>query len=625
MIGSIAAVVSAWVLGTLLVAALWPTSRRLRDDMALVASLGWGFGLGLTSATWFFLSRLGSSAVAAELVLELVVTGGLLIAVRKRHFQRHETDGTPSTEGIARWIYTSLLAQAALVASIVVFRVHAAAPHGAWDAWAIWNMRARFIFRGGTSWTELLEFPQVAWSHLDYPLLVSASIARGWSLVGTENTTIPALVSVGFGIACVFLLVALVARLRGALAACLSGLMLLSTPFFITFSAQQHADIPLACFILTTVGLLTLAPNARDGWQLHALAGFAAGLAAWTKNEGLLFVAVLLLAVTILRRGRVISPQAVAFAGGLALAAIPVAMFKVFHAPANDIVSATLAERWALLLDYSRHATILATLGRDLLGFGEWRLAPYWPMAVLSLAFGVRRHADGGSLVVIVTLGMLLGYCAVYLVTPWELQAHLDTSLVRLILHLWPTALLGWCLYTAWGPGAIATPIFIVTRSKRQIGGTLIALNLALALATLTALGGQLAPHELAARARWGADVRVTLGDGWFQRESHGSDTWVWSRGESVLHVEVARPPAEAALTFSMRAIVPQTVTVSLGDEVLWRGVVPEYFIHVRLPAVPLATTPGSISFRSDTLGRRESAESNARELTFAVYNVKLR
>ncbi len=42
------------------------------------------------------------------------------------------------------------------LAAVVMFIL--ASPHGEWDAWAIWNQHARFLFRGGGSdaWRALL-------------------------------------------------------------------------------------------------------------------------------------------------------------------------------------------------------------------------------------------------------------------------------------------------------------------------------------------------------------------------------------------------------------------------------------------------------------------------------------
>ena len=56
-------------------------------------------------------------------------------------------------------------------------------PHGKWDAWLIWNMHARFLYRGGDAWREAFA-SGLDWSHWDYPLLLPLSIVRGWTLHG---------------------------------------------------------------------------------------------------------------------------------------------------------------------------------------------------------------------------------------------------------------------------------------------------------------------------------------------------------------------------------------------------------------------------------------------------------
>ena len=47
-------------------------------------------------------------------------------------------------------------------------------PHGQFDAWYIWNARARFLFRGGAYWADGFS-PLVA--HADYPLLIPLIIS----------------------------------------------------------------------------------------------------------------------------------------------------------------------------------------------------------------------------------------------------------------------------------------------------------------------------------------------------------------------------------------------------------------------------------------------------------------
>jgi 4-amino-4-deoxy-L-arabinose transferase-like glycosyltransferase len=87
------------------------------------------------------------------------------------------------------------------------------------------------------------------------------------------------------------------ALLRTTRQAVLAVLILLGTQFLITHGASQYADVPWGFFMLATTVLVFLHDRASGRTRgLVALAGTAAGFAAWTKNEGLLFLASIIVA-----------------------------------------------------------------------------------------------------------------------------------------------------------------------------------------------------------------------------------------------------------------------------------------------------------------------------------------
>ena len=99
-----------------------------------------------------------------------------------------------------------------------------------------------------------------------------------------------------------------IARLRGERQGLLAGLTLLCTPFLIRHGASQYADVPLSFFFVATVALLFFHAESRSQNHLLTLAGMAAALSAWTKNEGVLFLALLFLlhfVATTLKEGKV--------------------------------------------------------------------------------------------------------------------------------------------------------------------------------------------------------------------------------------------------------------------------------------------------------------------------------
>jgi hypothetical protein len=72
-----------------------------------------------------------------------------------------------------------LLVMLLAIATFVMSGFWQTNPHGNWDAWAIWNLRARFLIHGGNvaqrAWS-----PALISSHPEYPLLVSGFVARCW-------------------------------------------------------------------------------------------------------------------------------------------------------------------------------------------------------------------------------------------------------------------------------------------------------------------------------------------------------------------------------------------------------------------------------------------------------------
>ena len=330
------------------------------------------------------------------------------------------------------------------------------APHGRWDALSIWNLRARFLYQGGDAWAGAFH-PSLIASHLDYPLLVPLSVARCWAYQGRETTAAPAGVAFAFTLATVGLLVAALAALRGRTQGTLGGLVLMSAPLLFEGGSMQFADVPLAYFILAATAALAIGDHAgRDAPRWSAAAGMMAGFAAWTKNEGLLFLAAVvaarLVAAARSREWRAYRAEAAAFALGLAPALAVLVVFKARFAPPNDFLAdqgpAAIA---AKLADPSRYAMVGEAIYREVRGLGSG--AVVWLAAYRLLLGGAPRRpgVPRGGFAGLVLAIMIAGYVLVYVATPLYLPWHLRWSLSRLIVHLWPLAVFSIFL-------AVATP-----------------------------------------------------------------------------------------------------------------------------------------------------------------------
>jgi len=440
--------------GFLLVGQGWSSRAPFASDLLFRMSLSIGFGLGIFSVVLFVWRAIGvGSLVALDLVIFALLLGGFLLC-RPRGVAsvRQEVDGPAWLRRILTVAFATALC-ATLYSDILRMLVH---PHGdGWDAFAIWNLHARFLFRGGLHWRDGFT-TLIPWSHPDYPFLLPAAIAHFWTYLGHDDPHIPDTISLLFTFGTVGLLVSALSLLRGRAAAMLGGLTLLTTPFFIEQGAAQYADIPLSFFILATLALLCADDeDSHHGLTSHrclVLAGLAVGFAAWTKNEGLLFLGAALAARLLLLIRRHLNPapsqprrecwlDLTAVLAGVAPVFLVIAWFKHSVAPPGDLFSdpATMLQK---ILTPARYWAVMQWYAKGFLRFGNWLWIPC-PLLLIAWYLAAGNEKDGqtgpgfrSSLLALVLT--LTGYFAVYVITPYDIYWHLRFSLPRLFLQLWP-------------------------------------------------------------------------------------------------------------------------------------------------------------------------------------------
>ena len=158
-------------------------------------TLGVGLGFGITSGvTFLILFFCGPSAwviITADIIILLCLLTLCIInskAQKPSHFNELALVQFRQKKAGYLLLFSFSIV---LILSVVLFVVLTTLfPHGYWDAWSIWNLRARYLFRGGNNWTAV--FSSLV-SHAEYPYLVSASVFRGWTYCGKETQLVPIL------------------------------------------------------------------------------------------------------------------------------------------------------------------------------------------------------------------------------------------------------------------------------------------------------------------------------------------------------------------------------------------------------------------------------------------------
>ncbi|MFB3776640.1 MAG: hypothetical protein ACE141_03485 [Bryobacteraceae bacterium] len=436
--------------GWLLVRLVGPT-RGMRPRWAAVlaeAALGAGAGAGLASLLYFLLLVTDAASQGAVLLAH-ALTIALLVILSFRFRTAVVEAESPVRPGF-RWNWAILLVLAACLVPVLIVMIEGnlANPHGQWDGFAIWNLRARYLAGPGEAWRNAIS-PLLTRTHADYPLLLSGFIAQSWKAAGGEaSTVIPIATGFLYAGSVIGLVIASLALLRGTSLGLLAGLVLVSDRTFLRDLSMQYSDVPLACYYLGTL-LLVFLSEREDKLRgpVLALSGCFMSLAAWTKDEGIVFAVIFTgcLAAYEWWDGKwgTVFRHLPWFFGGALPGLLVVAGFKLFLVPkVNPMIDQSPAEATVRLLTWKRWWNLLQGMGHSAASMGDGIIHPFLVLAILAVALGIslstshrRRFVMGAA-----TLCMVLaGYCGALLVNRTLLGSPRSHPLPRMYTQLWPS------------------------------------------------------------------------------------------------------------------------------------------------------------------------------------------
>lgn len=413
--------------GTLILHLLWPEKNPLA--FLLKFSLGIGVGLGINSILYFQIIQIAPDRIN-PLTLQIIFLIFLLVFTFLRERSQKSNETALLTLSRLQLVLVSVSLLAFVISLLIFTNTILSRPQGEYDAWSIWNRAARFIYRDPENWRATLSPDLELFTHADYPLLVPLNVAWGWEVLGNETLRLPMVQSVLFTFSIILLMFSALALTRTIGQASLASIALMASPSFVLSGANLTADIPVTYFIFASTILIYLFSIHGDSAFL-ILSGFMAGLAGWTKNEGLLFIAIAPIAVFVASPKK-IGRSFLYYLAGLAIPLITILYFKSIT-PINDLMNNN--SFIAKVTDFPRYWVILESFRTGILNTNIIILLCY---AVLMRDHLIPNNRRGIYAISSILLLQLLGYFAIYVITPNDLEWHLFTSLGRLILQILP-------------------------------------------------------------------------------------------------------------------------------------------------------------------------------------------
>ena len=428
-------------------------------NFRFLVNLSMPLGIGISSVLFISLNLLGVPIFLISLI-EIGVVILLFFIVKKSKNSIHQfvwlkkyisfqLKGKDNSGGLLKnpmlFLITGIYCYAWLIDAGIFAFESIKEPHGLWDAFNLWNLKAKFICRAPSDWANLFHQMISDNLHLDYPLLQTAYIAKCWIFLKNESVWVPIVLSFVFTFCTIGLLASSISIFTNKTKGLIAGLVLLCTPFYMTMGDSQYADNIIGFFYLATIVLLTFA---RSGTSIKPnlliAVGITAGLSAWTKNEGFLFITCLFTSQLILlffKNYRALLVEFKYILLGLLPILLLIAYYRIAIAPANDITHAQGKETLVKLADFSRYEIVWNWYVGQFKTFGQWAFNPWW-LFLLGLVYkgiNIKEHSNILLSTFILLLLMLIGFFFIYIITPLPLMFHLSTSTHRLFFQLFPS------------------------------------------------------------------------------------------------------------------------------------------------------------------------------------------
>lgn len=443
------------LIGCALLALIRRTGECLRPE---AWALGWGLGCGAVSLGLFLALALGMGLPAATALVAALGLGAVVIAVWRRRPELKLRAEKAQPFGLT-WLSAALISL--LVLNVVwVTLVGVARPLTDWDSWVTWGMKARAMFVDGGLVPARYFDSSRSVTNFDYPLLIPLSEAWLYQWIGQADEQAAVFLFPPFYIALLAVFYSAVRRLASRNASLGFTLLLATTPRLERSASSAFADVPLAFFALVTFVYLLRWMEMRRRSDL-SVAGIFGGLMGWTKNEGLLFLALAglaLIAWAAPRLLRGVEPRrplvlaALGFAGLSTLAAAPWLVYRALYhviSYANFLpVTPALLQSNAVRLLIAVRAILVRMFAPDYVTV--WNLV--WPLMAIAVLPGWRRLRSLTAYWLWIIGGYLLLISFSYIFSSYDpVSEHIRNSIDRLMTQVVPLAWL-WIAAVAAGP-----------------------------------------------------------------------------------------------------------------------------------------------------------------------------
>ena len=243
-------------------------------------------GLGFTSIYFWFYTVLTNGNNTYYPILEYFTIILLYFGIKQKKIKPFGQIANIFKTKEKQSLVIDFLAKAIIILIILLCSIRCLHyPEGTWDAIAMWNIKAKFLSCGNEFWTGMFT-DCFYYAHRDYPLFLSCIIARSFLYIETVNPIVPMIFSGFFCLSCFILPYLYLKTLKNQFCALFAICLLSFSPNLFHNGCTQFADIPLAVYFLVSLYEL-IVWDLKTKHQSPCLCIAFSSLCFWIKNEGI--------------------------------------------------------------------------------------------------------------------------------------------------------------------------------------------------------------------------------------------------------------------------------------------------------------------------------------------------
>jgi len=313
----------------------------------------------------------------------------------------------------------------------------------AYDAVAIYAIKSKIFFLARGIPHDFFTGLANNFPHPDYPLNIPLAETFMYLFMGNLNDQLVKIIFPVYFVCILIVLYFAVRRFASRTYALIFTFILATIPQFNAYAANAYLDLPFAFYAFTSALFLFWWLVDRKNAPFLIVSAVMAGLAGWTKNEGLMYCAayIMLAVIFFIFNIRKISRKDLAclFLYIVIIAAIltPWLYIKSASHLVNTDVGKVDSKVLSIWKEAYKLKPIFYEFQKQLFGPKKWNIL--WIALILSIIFNIKGAFRGIGKYIAISLALVVGgYVFIYMASPIDVTFFVKKTWSRFLLHFLP-------------------------------------------------------------------------------------------------------------------------------------------------------------------------------------------